>query len=85
MPIAWKAESKITYGTTGGIEIDHGDADLSACLRDGALEIMIGEDWAGKHHGPDRPQGYLRSLEFKLTMKEAHVLRDWLIETLSSA
>ena len=73
------AGSKISYGPTGGIEIDHGDADLSAAIHEGKLEIMIGEDWAGRHHGPDRPQGYLRSLDFKMTMEEARAFRDWLI------
>lgn len=76
--------AKISYGPTGGIEIDHGDADLSAAIREGHVEIMIGEDFSGRHHGPERPQGYMRSLDFKMTMEDARVFRDWLTRVLDT-
>jgi hypothetical protein len=65
------------------VEIDHGDADLSCGIHNGKIEIMIGEDWAGRDHGPDRPQGYMRSLFFGLTSEEATKLRDWLNYAIS--
>lgn len=64
--------------TYPGIEIERGDADLSAAVHDGKIEIGIGEDWAGRHHSEERPQGYLRYLDFKMDKVEATRLRDWL-------
>jgi hypothetical protein len=65
------------FFSNGGIEIDHGDADLSACLRDGVIELGIGEDFTNRHR-TDKSQGYARYLEFRLTIDEARDFRDWL-------
>lgn len=54
-----------------GIEIDHGDADLSAGVHNGEIAIGIG-------HNFESPIGYEEYLGFSMTRDEAVRLRDWL-------
>ncbi len=54
-----------------GIEIDHGDRDISAVCRNGNVEVGIGEAYKGA-------EGYKRWAEINLTMDEARTFRDWL-------
>ena len=63
-----------------GIEFDHGNGEavFSAVIKDGALELDIGEDWAGRHQGPHRPQGFQRFLDFSMTPQETRQFLDWL-------
>jgi hypothetical protein len=56
-----------------GIEIDHGDRDLSAALRNDVIEIGIGEEYG------DGPEGsYVTWADINLTLDEARAFRDWL-------
>jgi hypothetical protein len=66
--------TKITF-TAEGIEIDHGDRDISAALRNGVVEVGIGEDYLGM-------TGYARWAFIDLTLEEALVFRDWLTTKL---
>jgi hypothetical protein len=70
-----------------GIEIDHGGGDsvLSSAIHNGAIVIDIGEDFAGRDHGPEHPQGFQRYLDFAMTVDEARRLRDWLTRAIEIA
>lgn len=65
-----------------GFEIDRylsgTDVAFSAGVHNGKIGVDIGEDWAGRYHGPDRPQGYLRQLDFTFSLEEAKEFREWL-------
>jgi hypothetical protein len=65
-----------TNQDSNGIEIDHGDADVSAAVWKGAIDLAIGEEFG--------PKGYARYLEFRLTLEEATALYDWLGGALTS-
>ncbi len=54
-----------------GIEIDHGDRDISAAERGNVIEMGIGENYLGA-------QGYERWAEIDLTREEADALGHWL-------
>jgi hypothetical protein len=62
-----------------GIEINHPDETLSSIVEHGGVTIDIGEDWAGRHHGPHRPQGFQRYTCITLTPDEAMRLCRWLV------
>lgn len=66
-----------------GIEFDHdtGAAVFSAGIHDGGIEVDIGEDWAGRNQ-PNRPQGFQQYLDFRFSLVEATLLRDWLTRAL---
>jgi hypothetical protein len=65
-----------------GIEIDHGNVDMSAAVHNGKLTIGIVEDFSGRRR-PDKPQGYGQYCEIQLTYEEASALSDWLTKTLA--
>jgi hypothetical protein len=65
--------------TAEGIEIDHGDRDISAALRNNIIEVGIGEGCG------DGPGGsYARWAEINLTLDEALALRDWLASKIGA-
>jgi hypothetical protein len=70
---------KMSY-TTEGIEIDHGDRDLSAALRNGIIEVGIGEEYG---EGPGG--SYARWADINLTLDEARAFRDWLTSKIETA
>jgi hypothetical protein len=63
----------------GAIEIDHVDRDLSAALRNGVIEIGIGE---GYGEGPGG--SYARWTDIYLTINEARAFRDWLTSKIET-
>lgn len=69
---------KIGY-TPEGIEIDHGDRDLSAALRNGVIHIGIGEEYG---NGPGG--SYARWADINLTLAEARVFRDWITSKIET-
>jgi hypothetical protein len=69
--------SRIEY-INDGIEIDRGDADLSAGIDGTSIDLAIGEGYDGR-------VGYERYLEFPLSIEEATALRDWLTFAIDRA
>jgi hypothetical protein len=53
-----------------GIEIDHGDRDISAADRNGVIECMIGENYGDG--------SYENAATINMTIEEARAFRDWL-------
>lgn len=54
-----------------GFEIDRDNADFSAGIHNGRIEIGIGEEYSNCN-------GYVRYLGFTLDKEEAKALSDWL-------
>jgi len=59
----------------GGIEIDAGNADLSANVYSGMIEIAIGENFSNRG-------GYERYLDFSLSPEDARTFLLWLSSAL---
>lgn len=63
----------ISYTNKEGIEIDHGDEDLSAAFRNDIIEIGI-----GKNYGDGPGGSYEHWADIKLTIEEARAFHEWL-------
>ncbi len=65
---------KITH-VNGGIEIDAGNADISANVYNGMIEIAIGENFSNR-------DGYEKYLDFRLNPEDARAFLLWLSSAL---